>query len=150
MSHTVGDRVFDVRKALGTRRRPMSQAAFARLLTAQGGRTYYGSEFTLIETNEKRLMLDDIVAIAAVDPGRRGKLWLAWGETTDATMGAPETPADLRSEELKHGSATSPDETLEVFPHRLAQEEVDAAVAKATAMQKAGKGRPKGRGSSRG
>jgi hypothetical protein len=83
---SVGERVYEVREALGTRRKPLSQDAFAALLTAQGGRTYYGSEFSLIERDAKALTLDDVAVIAAVDPHHRGKLWLAWGEATDSTL----------------------------------------------------------------
>jgi hypothetical protein len=87
---SVGERVYEVREALGTRRKPLSQDAFAALLTAQGGRTYYGSEFSLIERGAKALTLDDVAVIAAVDPQHRGKLWLAWGEAIDSTLHRPD------------------------------------------------------------
>lgn len=93
MASATGERVYEIREALGTRRRPLSQDAFAALLTKQGGRTYYGSEFSLIEKNEKRLTLDDVAAIAALDPERRGKYWLAWGSDADETMLPLPTPS---------------------------------------------------------
>lgn len=78
---TVGGRVYEVRKALGPHtRKPMPQDAFAQLLTRRGKRRYYGPEVSLWEQDKKGLTPDDIEVIAAVDPKRRGKLWLGWGE----------------------------------------------------------------------
>ena len=100
MAGTVGDRVYQIRQALGPNaRRPMSQDAFADALTQRGARRYYGPEISLIESGKKALTLDDVETIAAMDPERRGKLWLGWGESVDATMHPPrEEPAHVEPE----------------------------------------------------
>lgn len=82
MTATTGHRVFLVRQALGpSPRRPLSQEAFAQLLSGQpGARRYYGPEVSLWEQDKKDLTRDDIAVVASVDPLQRGKLWVGWGE----------------------------------------------------------------------
>lgn len=86
MSGGIGTRVYEVRRALGpSPRKAMAQDAFAALLTERGTRTYYGPEISNIEQGKKPLTLEDVATIASVDPLQRGKLWLGWGETQEAT-----------------------------------------------------------------
>ena len=94
MGDSLGDRVFAVRAALGGGvRKPLSQDAFAERLSELGGRTYYGPDISLIERNKKPLTLDDVAAMAALDPDRRGKYWLAWGGEADETRVPLPTPS---------------------------------------------------------
>jgi hypothetical protein len=99
MTEGIGDRVYAIRRALGPdARRPMAQDAFAELLTAQGGRRFYGPEISLIERGRKDLSLLDALVIMAVDPLRRTLDWLA-GELPPATA-SPE-PLEAVPPELK-------------------------------------------------
>jgi hypothetical protein len=83
---TAGERVAEVRMAqLPDRRKPMTVRQFAELLTARAQamgieRRYDGGAISRIETNQRPLTPTDIAVIASVDPLRRGRLWLGWGE----------------------------------------------------------------------
>ena len=101
MDDSLGDRVFEVRKALGDKRKPLSQEAFAALLTERGEKVYYGPDFSNVERNKKPLTLEDVAVIASVDPERRGKLWLGWGEAQDGTMA--ESVPRLRPGDVRQG-----------------------------------------------
>lgn len=82
---TTGDRVYQVRRALGPdARHELSQRAFADLLNraarkARVDLSFTDSTITRIEKNERRLQLDEAELIASVDPLQRGKVWLAFG-----------------------------------------------------------------------
>jgi hypothetical protein len=41
------------------------------------------------DKESKTVTLEQVAAVAAVDPQHRGKLWLAWGEAEDATLRPP-------------------------------------------------------------
>jgi hypothetical protein len=78
---TRGHRVYLIREALGTRRDPMPLPKFAELIKRTSGVSYDKSTLSRMETGERKVSLDDIEAIAPVDPLKRGKAWLAgWDE----------------------------------------------------------------------
>jgi transcriptional regulator with XRE-family HTH domain len=52
-------------------------------------KAYSQSTLSKLETGTQAATFDDVAAFAAADPQRRGKLWLAWGESKDATMVQP-------------------------------------------------------------
>lgn len=87
---TVGQRIFAVRLALGDGvRKPMSLRAFVAHVADATGRTIHASELSGIETGKRgEVMLNDLVAIAAVDPLQRGVGWLVEG-------GLPSGPVPL-------------------------------------------------------
>lgn len=95
VNESISQRVYAVRLALGDGwKNPLPMAEFAELLNGAGTR-YDSSVISRIENGERKLTLADVERIAAVDPERRGKLWLAWGEREDASMrsaGGGETP----------------------------------------------------------
>lgn len=92
VSESYSQRVYAIRLALGDGwKSPLPMAEFAALLGGAGGGTRYDSSvISRIENGERKLTLADVERIAAVDPERRGKLWLGWGELADSTMAEPE------------------------------------------------------------
>jgi hypothetical protein len=77
----------------------MSQRRFAELLNAKAQEirldvAFDGSAITRIEKGERRLQLDEVTVIAAVDPEARGREWLAWPPI--ATIEQPDIPAPRR------------------------------------------------------
>lgn len=88
-NQTVGQRVYEVRRALGPdTRHEMSQRAFAELLNATAKKqgmnlTFTDSTITRIEKGERRLQLDEAELMALVDPMERGKVWIAFGPAVD-------------------------------------------------------------------
>ena len=90
-------RIKAVREALGLTQEallPVLNDAAQRL----GVRVFKQSSLSKIEGGPQAVSFDDVAVYAAVDPKRRGKLWLAWGEKADATMAA--TPDDAELERL--------------------------------------------------
>lgn len=93
VTDSMAQRVYAIRLALGDGwKNPLPMADFAELLNAPGRPRYDSSVISRIENGERKLSLTDVEALAAIDPHRRGKLWLAWGEVEDATM-ADQPPA---------------------------------------------------------
>lgn len=74
-----------VREAAG-----VTQLQFLARLNAAaeslGKRTYAQSQLSRLENGLQEPTFDDVAVFALVDPERRGKLWLAWGETTDSAQ----------------------------------------------------------------
>lgn len=78
---TPGKRVYLIRLALGDGlRSPLPMEEFAALITERTGVAYNSSTISKIENGGRRVTLDDADRIAAVDPRRRGREWLGWGE----------------------------------------------------------------------
>ena len=77
MSETEGDRLFQIRVALGaTPRRPESQPAFAERIG------YDASTISRIERGEFRMSREFAEAASAADPMKRGPAWLLYGIIT--------------------------------------------------------------------
>lgn len=89
---TRGHRVYLIREALGTRRDAMPMPKFAKLIRETTGAVYDKSTLSRMETGERKVSLEDIEAIAPVDPLKRGKAWLAGWDKEDA---APRTPRQI-------------------------------------------------------
>jgi hypothetical protein len=86
---TVGERIYLIREALGTRRDPMPLDKFAELIERATGAVYDKSILSRMETGERKVSLDEVAILASVDPLKRGRGWLAWGE--DSAGGASPT-----------------------------------------------------------
>lgn len=75
MADTVGDRMEAIRDAIGgSRRKQISQEALGELV----GFDKY--KISRIERGAQELSRQDAIAIAAVDPLKRGPAWLMFGE----------------------------------------------------------------------
>lgn len=78
---TVRHRVYAVRLALGDGwKTPMSGEAFAALLSKRLKRRYDGAMISRMENGERKISLEEVEAMAALDPKGRGRAWLAFGE----------------------------------------------------------------------
>lgn len=94
------DRVFLVRKALGSFKHPKPMKEFAGMLTAKAqqlglGLRYHPSTVSDIEAGNRAITLDDAIVVAALDPAERGIEWLAFGEEQEvqsAVISAPRPP----------------------------------------------------------
>jgi hypothetical protein len=94
-SATRGQRFYLVRLACGDGvRRPESMREFVQRVESATGVVVHASALSEIENDNpsKTVTLEIVAAVASVDPLRRGKLWLAWGESRDATMATVATP----------------------------------------------------------
>lgn len=80
---TRGYRVYLIREALGTRRDPLPLPKFAELIERASGVVYDKSTLSRMETGERKVSVEDIEAIAPVDPLKRGKAWLAGWDDED-------------------------------------------------------------------
>lgn len=82
-STTRGQRFYLVRLACGDGvRRAESMRAFVARVERETGLVIHPSVLSEIENDKasKTVTLEQIAAVAAVDPKHRGKLWLAWDE----------------------------------------------------------------------
>jgi hypothetical protein len=123
-------RVFLVRQALGTIRRPLAQDRFAELLTLAAQRLglvakYYGSTVSDIEAENRTVTLDDARVVAAVDPLRRGEAWLAFGQGTNGQSVLdldPTRDRRLTDEELDRAErlVAAKDRAAQLVPKRAA------------------------------
>lgn len=75
-------------------------------------REYSQSTLSKLETGTQEPSFDDVAVFAAVDPERRGKLWLAWNEREDsalqdAELARPQMPVERfeRSETSRMAAA---------------------------------------------
>jgi transcriptional regulator with XRE-family HTH domain len=95
------ERCKDVRSATG-----LKQADFAARLD-QAAKRLHGEKairydqplVSILENGGRSMTLEDVAVYAAVDPLRRGKLWMGWGEHIESAA-RPETDAEL---ELRTG-----------------------------------------------
>jgi transcriptional regulator with XRE-family HTH domain len=86
-----GQRVKAIREA-----RAVTGKEFAAALEAITGDRYDTSEVSRLETGNRVATWRDILAIAALDPEKRGRDWLAWGDDPDAGLqGARTKPTGL-------------------------------------------------------
>lgn len=95
---TVAQRVYLVRLACGDGiRKPMPMREFAELLTGDG-ETVHPSRVSDIENEKSPPTLAEIERIAVVDPLKRGKSWLAWGDDDqEGGQGAKHSPTRPRA-----------------------------------------------------
>lgn len=77
---TFGERLFDIRARLGDGpRKPLPFRELDDMIFGKTGRRIHASELSRMETGKRLPLLQDVEAIAAVDPEGRGRAWLAWG-----------------------------------------------------------------------
>lgn len=82
---TFGDRLTAIRVALGSQRKPMSYRELSRLIKDKTGHDVSHETLRVYDMGERRILWDDAIAIAAIDPEGRGLEWLAGEEIrTDA------------------------------------------------------------------
>jgi hypothetical protein len=86
---TVGQRVYLVRLACGDGvRKAMPMREFADLLSQQGD-AFYASRISDIENSISKPTIDEIDVIARVDPLKRGREWLGWGDSGGNVIADP-------------------------------------------------------------
>lgn len=120
---TVHDRVFMIRAALGeNRRRPLSQRAFAVLLTDRAkamGKAVAFDESMIGRTETSRVPdVDEVEVIASVDPEDRGAAWLAWGGSPAAVLPDPQKDRKLSLEEIARAARQAEREAREQTANR--------------------------------
>ena len=77
-AETAGQRLYQVRLACGDGvRKPETMEAFAERVKAETGKVYDPSTVSLLERDMQRWKLEDVRAFAAVDPLKRGEVWLS-------------------------------------------------------------------------
>lgn len=102
----VGGRIYLVRLALGDgMRTPMPMRRFAAALTEGSQRAYEASMISLLETGKRRASLEDIDAIARIDPQFRGRAWLAFGDGEASAAALEEVMRDVGGD-MPTGSLT--------------------------------------------
>lgn len=87
-AESIAERIRSVREAHG-----LTQLQFLAVLNRQaaalGAREYTQSTLSKLETGTQEASFTDVAVFAATDRLRRGKLWIAWGETEDVSMARP-------------------------------------------------------------
>lgn len=77
---TFSERLFDIRARLGDGpRKPLPFRELDDLVFSKTGRRIHASELSRMETGKRLPLIQDVEALAAVDPENRGRAWLAWG-----------------------------------------------------------------------
>lgn len=89
-----GPRVYAIRLALGDGVRKALPLRELERLLAERGHRIHASELSKIEQGLRALSTDEVAVLAGLDPLRRGRSWLAWGEE-DVIDGPP--PSALES-----------------------------------------------------
>ena len=89
---TVGERIYLIREALGSRRDPMPLDKFAELIQTETGAVYDKSVLSRMETGDRKVTLEDVAALSQVDPLKRGRDWLGWGDQDEGGQGATDDP----------------------------------------------------------
>lgn len=85
---TVGQRVYLVRLACGDGvRKAMPMREFAELLSGHD-EPFHASRLSDIENDKSVPTLDEVERIAMVDPLKRGRDWLGWGDQDEGEQGA--------------------------------------------------------------
>lgn len=79
-TETIQQRLYLIRLALGGGVRPLPFAELAALIAESSGTTYDVSALSRMETGGRKIGLEDVQAIAPLDPKGRGPAWLAFGE----------------------------------------------------------------------
>lgn len=110
----MGDRIFQIRCDLGGGARdPLPMGEFAERLEAAsaGTRRYHASDVSRWERGMREPSMADLLAIAAVDPKRRGVAWLAFA-SPEGTPPLPEPATAPKVGEAAGGKHLSEDERL--------------------------------------
>ncbi len=85
MTETIGNRLYKIRAACGTERDPETLDDFAARVRKKTGKSYNPVTLSLLERMKRGWRVVDIEHFAAVDPLKRGRVWLAgWSESAAA------------------------------------------------------------------
>ncbi len=101
-ANTPGKRLYLIRLACGDGVRsaePLKR--FAARVKRETGATYHANALSLLERDEQGWRLADVDALWRVDPSKRGRVWLAFGEVLGAAPGM--TDAELKDVESSAG-----------------------------------------------
>jgi hypothetical protein len=79
-TETIQQRLFLIRLALGGGVRPLPFEELAARIAESSGHAYDVSALSRMETGKRKVSLEDVQAIAPLDPKGRGPAWLAFGE----------------------------------------------------------------------
>ena len=93
VTDTIGSRIEDIRTRLGSARKELSYQGLADEIRDRTGFQVSGPALRLYAKDVRVPPLDVISAIAAVDPLRRGRGWLAWHADGDG-LGPPDAITD--------------------------------------------------------
>lgn len=87
----IGGRMLLVREATDLLQKEFVARLNEASLTLYGrrGPRYDPPRVSKLENGRQEPTLADVAIYAAVDPRRRGKLWLAWNESADSALAAP-------------------------------------------------------------
>lgn len=96
----IGARMFEIRAACGHGvRDPETLKAFSERIAQLTGVAYGEMTLSNMETGKRRWLVTDINAVAAVDPLKRGREWLAWGDSPGEILLDPTQDRGLTLEE---------------------------------------------------
>lgn len=90
---SLSDRLFAVRSALGTTRKPLPFQALATLVEQHTGERVSWESLRRYEADGREPPLWIIRALAEIDPLERGAPWLAWGFDVASPPAARAKPA---------------------------------------------------------
>lgn len=97
---SVQERIYSIRLALGDGvRTPLSLARFSALIYSHTQVHYDPTTLSLLERGRRRVTLDDVGALARVDPRNRGRCWLAFGEAEQERRADREAEATAEASE---------------------------------------------------
>ena len=81
MGGSIGDRVRSIRELRGEKQPEYATALNAAAKRLKLPKNYSVSTISRLETGRQEITLEDVLIIAAVDPEKRGRDWLAWGDS---------------------------------------------------------------------
>ncbi len=96
MSETIGERLYQIRAACGTAREPETLDDFAERVRKKTGKAYNPVTLSLLERMKRGWRVVDIEHFAAVDPLKRGRMWLAGWENNGAASLVGQEATDPR------------------------------------------------------
>lgn len=108
---TFGDRLTAIRVAMGSARKPLSYRKLARTIAEETGHEVSHETLRIYDLGLRRVLLDDAVAIAKVDPKGRGLEWLAGDEMTVTATAEPVVPAQQKTAPLSFSEAVKRERT---------------------------------------
>jgi hypothetical protein len=103
---TPGKRAYLIRLACGDGfKSPEPMAAFAVRLTRQKRGGWDSAKVSRVENGERKMTLDDVETYVRVDPLKRSRGWLAFGEAEGEPLLNPATDRKLTAEEIERARA---------------------------------------------
>lgn len=103
----IGQRIYEIRRDLSPDpRHEMPQRTFAALLNRKAAELfadekvrprYDSSVVTRLEKGRRRVTVQDVTIVAAVDPEARGELWIGWGRLVRTIADAQREAIDAQA-----------------------------------------------------